>query len=56
MELINSDCRGTHGSVPQNICSSDKFLQAGRFGKSNMSLSRHTEYCKADFWKESVAV
>ena len=29
--------RGTHGSVPQNICSSGKFLLAGRFGK-NMSL------------------
>ena len=44
-----------NGSVPYNICSLDKFLQAGRFGKNNMSLSRHTEFCKDDFWKESVA-
>ena len=27
-----------NGSVPQNICSSCKFLLAGRFGQNNMSL------------------
>ena len=27
-----------NGSVPQNICSSGKFLLAGRFGQNNMSL------------------
>ena len=27
-----------NGSVPQNICSSGKFLLAGRFGKIKMSL------------------
>ena len=42
--MIVLDLFGLHvsgapnGSVPQNICSSGKFLLAGRFGKSNMSL------------------
>ena len=37
-------------SVPQT-----NFCRLGDLEKNNMSLSRHTEFCKADFWKESVA-
>ena len=36
-DVEGADTGAPNGSVPQNICSSGKFLLAGRFGK-NMSL------------------
>jgi len=39
LAYLHSDTQGApNRSVPQNICSSGKFLLAGRFGKNDMSL------------------
>ena len=38
LQLVVACSGAPNGSVPQNICSSCKFLLAGRFGQNNMSL------------------